>query len=121
MRRKAKTPWILGGKGMKDKRYYSFEDVAINEFGMKPRKKTINDRDRLRKQQEKYLGICPYCKQPCAYIPDTNVIACQNEKCNGKKITITNDDGTEKVMYEPYVRVKDYGAEVGIRLFGKDE
>ena len=106
---------------MNKKKYYSFEEVAINEFGMKPRKNVTSDEGKLKKMQEKYLGTCPYCKEPCSYISGTNVVACQNEKCKGKKITITNDDGTEKVIYEPYVRVKDCGAEVGIRLFGKDD
>lgn len=102
---------------MKKERYYSFEDVAINEFGMKPSKKITNDKERLKKQQEKYLGACPYCKEPCTYIEGTNVIACTNEKCKGKKITF--EDGT--VIYEPFVKVKQCGAEVGIRLFGKDD
>lgn len=106
---------------MKDKRYYSFEDVAIKEFGMKPTKKTSNDQDKLKKQQEKYLGVCPYCKEPCSYVEDTNAVACRNEKCKGKKIVLKNDDGTDKVIYEPYVKVKQCGAEVGTRLFGKDE
>lgn len=106
---------------MKDKRYYSFEDVAINEFGMKPSKKVTNDQDKLKKQQEKYLGVCPYCKEPCSYVEGTNAIACRNEKCKGKKIVIKEDDGTEKVIYEPYVKIKQCGAEVGTRLFGKDE
>lgn len=106
---------------MKKERYYSFEDVAIKEFGMKPSKNTTNDKEKLKKQQEKYLGTCPYCKEPCTYIEGTNVVACQNEKCKGKKIVLKNEDGTDKVIYEPYVRVKQCGAEVGTRLFGKDE
>ena len=78
---------------MKKERYYSFEDVAINEFGMKPSKKITNDKERLKKQQEKYLGTCPFCKEPCTYIESTNVVVCQNEKCKGKKIVLKNEDG----------------------------
>ena len=33
---------------------------------------------------------------------------------------LKNEDGTDKVVYEPYVKVKQCGAEVGTRLFGEE-
>lgn len=97
--------------------YYSFDEVAQEVFGMKPLKKQTNDKDRLKKQQEKYLGTCPFCKEPCAYVEGTNIVACVNPKCKGRKISTTNDDGSETVVYESYYRIKSCGAEVGTGLF----
>jgi hypothetical protein len=75
-----------GEKGyMKTKTYYSFDEIGQDLFGLKPFKRVTNDKQKLASQQEKFLGTCPFCKQPLHYVFGTNVLACNNEKCKGKK------------------------------------
>lgn len=81
--------------------YHSFEEVAQEVFGLKPYKRVTKDKQKLAAQREKFLGTCPYCKQPLHYVYGTNVVVCNNEDCKGK--TIKFEDGT--VMYKPYSRI----------------
>ena len=103
---------------MKTRTYRSFTDYAKGEFNSKPLTGRTNDKQKLESQREKFVGVCPFCKQPNKFIYGTNIVACVNEKCNGKKITVANDDGTESVRYIPYTRIlSDKSMEIGNTLF----
>lgn len=103
---------------MNTRTYYSFADYAESEFKSKPLTGRTRDMQKLKAQREKFLGICPYCKCPNKFIYGTNVIACANEKCEGKTISITNDDGTETVKHIPFTKLlSEKGMEIGNVLF----
>lgn len=87
------------------KRYYSFDEIGQELFGLKPYKRVTKDKQKLAEQRSKFLGTCPYCKQPLHYVYGTNVVACDNPDCRGKKTVIKEEDGTEKVSYKPFVRI----------------
>ena len=100
-------------------RYTSLE--ALREgFGLKPIKKKTNDSEKLKAQQEKFVGTCRVCKKPLTWIEGTNVCACQNPECKGIKMTSTNEDGTERVWYIPVTRIlNEKGLEIAERLFAE--
>lgn len=98
--------------------YYSFDEIGQELFGLLPQKKVTNDKKKLESQREKFLGTCPYCKQPTSYVYGTNTIVCKNEKCRGKKIINKSDDGTEFVEYKPYIKIlSDKGLAIGTNIF----
>lgn len=97
--------------------YHSFDEIGQELFNLKPYKRVTNDKQKLASQQEKFLGTCPYCKQPLKYIYGTNVLACANEKCRGKKISITEEDG-ENYIYRPYYKMmSEKGLAIGTTIF----
>ena len=103
---------------MKTRIYHSFAEWAEGEYNAKPMTGRTRDKQKLESQRAKFLGICPFCKQPNKFIYGTNIIACVNPKCEGKKITITNDDGTETIKYIPYTKIlSEKGMEIGNVLF----
>ena len=103
---------------MKKKIYHSFAEYAEGEHDAKPMSGRTKAVQKLKSQREKFVGTCPYCKQLNKFIYGTNIVACVNEKCNGKTITLTNDDGTEYVKHIPYTRLlSDKGMEIGNILF----
>ena len=98
--------------------YYSFDEIGQELFGLKPYKRVTNDKQKLESQKEKFLGTCPYCKQPTVYIYGTNALVCQNESCKGKKIVKKFDDGTEMVEYKPFIKIlSDKRADIGMTIF----
>lgn len=98
--------------------YYSFDELGQEVFGLKPLKQVTNDKQKLESQREKFLGTCPFCKEPLTYIFETNILACQNENCKGKKITIKNKDGEEQDIYKPYYKMlSNKGSKIGTILF----
>lgn len=100
------------------KRYYSFDEIGQELFNLKPYKRVTKDKQKLAAQQEKFLGTCPYCKQPLKYIYGTNILICANEECKGKKVSISKEDGEEKVVYKPFFKMlSDKGAEIGTTIF----
>ena len=100
--------------------YHSFAEWAEAEYDIKPKKKVTKDKQKLSAQREKFVGTCPYCKQPCEYIYGTNVIACTNEECKGKKVSSKGKDGEDRVVYKPFFRLlSDKGAEIGGNLFSE--
>ena len=101
------------------KTYYSFEDLAVAEFGLKPTRRVTRDKQKLAAQREKFLGVCPYCKKPLHYSYGTNVVSCVNEKCKGKKVISKDEDGNEDVAYKPYFRILqgDNSSIIGTTLF----
>ena len=101
------------------KTYYSFEDLAVAEFGLKPTRRVTRDKQKLASQRKKFLGVCPYCKEPLHYSYGTNVVSCVNEKCKGKKMITQNEDGSEEITYRPYFRILqgDNSSVIGTTLF----
>ena len=100
------------------KTYYSFDEIGQELFGLKPYKRVTRDKQKLESQRTKFLGTCPYCKQPLKYVYGTNVLACDNADCKGKKYTITGEDGEEKVVYKPFFKIlSDKGLEIGSTIF----
>lgn len=105
-------------KELNGKIYYSFDELGQEVFGLKPYKRVTNDKQKLAAQKEKFLGVCPFCKEPLNYVYETNIVACRNEKCRGKKITYKNKDGEEVITYKPYYRMlSGNGSEIGTILF----
>ena len=102
----------------KEKTYYSFDEIAVEEFGMKPMRYQTNDKQKLEAQREKFVGVCPYCKQPASFVANTNVLTCTNPQCKGKKVTF--EDGT--VTYIPYNKLlSSHSMEIGVHLFEEKE
>lgn len=94
--------------------YYSFDEIGQELFGLKPYKRVTNDKQKLASQKEKFLGTCPYCKQPLKYVYGTNVLACENEKCRGKRVKF--EDGTE--ISKPFFKIlSDKGMDIGTTIF----
>ncbi len=40
---------------------------------------------RLQIAQERFLGICPYCKAGLKKVEDVNILRCENPNCKGVK------------------------------------
>lgn len=101
--------------------YYSFEDLAVNEFGMKPLNKRTKNTQKLEMQREQFEGVCIYCKQRARYVPGTNIVACINPECKGKKIVVKGDPATDEpdyVKYIPFVRIlNDNAAKIADTIF----
>ena len=99
------------------KTYYSFDEIGQELFGLKPYKKVTRDKQKLESQREKFLGTCPYCKQPLKYVYGTNVLVCENEDCRGKKTTVNEED-----IYRPYYKIlSDKGCVIGTTIFEEKE
>ena len=76
------------------------------------------DKQKLTSQREKFLGTCPHCKQPLKYVYGTNILSCENPECKGKKVSISKEDGEEKIVYKPYFKLlSDKGLEIGTTIF----
>lgn len=100
------------------KRYYSFDEIGQELFGLKPYKRVTKDKQKLAAQREKFLGVCPHCKHPLKYVYGTNILSCENPECKGKKVSITKEDGEEKVIYKPFYKIlSDKGLEIGTTIF----
>lgn len=98
--------------------YTSLEELRT-AFGLKPVSRKTNNVEKLKAQQEKFLGTCRVCKQPLVKIANANVLCCQNPECKGIKMTSKNEeDGTDKVWYIPVTRVLDEkGSRIAENLF----
>ena len=98
--------------------YYSFDEIGQELFGLKPQNRVTKDNQKLESQRKKFLGTCPYCKEPLHYSYGTNIVSCTNENCKGKVITF--EDGTE--IYKPYYRIlSDKGSLIGSVIFDEKE
>ena len=99
--------------------HYTSLEALREGFGLSPVVRRTKDENKLKAQQEKFLGVCKVCKQPMSLIDGCNVLACKNETCKGIKMTSKNEeDGTEKVWYIPVTRVLDEkGATIAHNLF----
>lgn len=98
--------------------YTSLEELRTN-YGLKPIKKKTNDEEKLKAQQNKFVGKCRVCGQNLSWIEGTNTLACQNPACKGVRMSSKNEeDGTEKVWYIPVTRIlNDQGMEIAMNLF----
>ena len=97
--------------------YSSFEEMRA-AWGLAPVVRRTKDENKLKTQQEKFLGICKVCKQPLSIVNNSNVLCCKNPECKGVKMTGTNEDGTEKIWFVPVTRVlDDRGFEIAMNLF----
>lgn len=102
--------------------YYSFDEIGQELFGMKPYTRVTKDKQKLAAQQEKFLGTCPYCGEKLKYIYGTNVLACVNEDCRGKKYTTTDENGEEVTVYRSYHKIlSDKGLMIGTTIFDEKE
>lgn len=97
---------------MSKKTYYSFDEIGRELFGLKPYKRVTKDKQKLEAQRTKFLGTCPYCKQPLSYVYGTNVLVCKNEECKGKK---TTNEGSESKPF--FKMLSDKGLEIGTTIF----
>lgn len=98
--------------------HYSSLEELRKGFGLKPIKRKTDDAEKLKAQQEKFLGTCRVCKKPLVWITGTNICACQNENCKGTPMKGTNEDGSEKIWYVPVTRILDVkGFEIAMNLF----
>lgn len=105
-------------KQFSGKTYYSFDEIGEELFGLKPHRRVTKDKEKLKSQQEKFLGTCPFCKEPLRYVYGTNILACGNEKCKGKKIS-NNEDGD---VYKPYYKIlSDKGLAIGTTIFDEKD
>ena len=105
------------------KRWYSFDDIGQELFGLKPQRRVTRDKNKLEDQRSKFVGTCPHCGQPLHYVYGTNVVVCDNEDCKGKKVVIKNSDGSEEIFYKPYSRILngENSTEIGMVLFDEKE
>lgn len=98
-------------------RYTSLEDLRKG-FGLKPVRKKTTDANKLKDQQERFVGKCKVCGEKLTWVEGTNVLACKNENCKGIRMSSINEDGEEKVWYIPVVRRLDEdGLRIAERLF----
>ena len=96
----------------------TINDFAKEYFGIEPPSFRTKDENKLKKQREKLLGICPVCKQPMTYVSGTNIISCTNPKCRGKEYKVTLKDGTEITKSEPINRLlSDKTADIADTIF----
>lgn len=75
---------------------------ALEKAGKSVKKeffKRTKDEQRLKKQREKFLGTCKFCKQPMTWVKGSNILVCNNEKCEG--LVVKDKDGIvlEKIPY----------------------
>lgn len=105
-------------KGKNCTEHYTSFDELREGFKLPPIKKRTSDAEKLKVQQEKFLGTCKVCKSQLSLIKGTNVLACQNPNCSGVKMTSTDEEGNEKVWYIPVSRMlNSKGLEIGLNLF----
>lgn len=100
-------------------RYTSLEALRT-AFGLQPISRKTKDAEKLKAQQEKFLGTCRVCKHPLVWIESTNICACQNPDCKGIRMSSKNEeDDSEKVWHIPVTRMLDSkGLEIAENLFG---
>ena len=104
------------------KTYYSFDEIGQELFGLKPHSRVTRDKQKLESQRTKFLGQCPFCKQPLKYVYGTNILACENKDCRGKKITITDENGEEQIIYKPFYKMlSGNGLTIGSVIFEEKE
>lgn len=83
-------------------------------FGLKPLKHKTADDDKLKKQQEQFLGKCKVCGEPLSYIKNTNILACTNPQCKG--ITVKGKSDSDVKI--PVMRLlNEKGGEIAYSLF----
>lgn len=103
-------------------KYESFQELCQDYYHMKPTTKTTKDPEKLKSQQEKFLGRhkCKACGELMTWIPGTSTMVCKNEKCKGIKISRTDNEGNEIISYVPsYDLLDTLGFEIAQNIFGE--
>lgn len=98
-------------------RYFSFDELP---FPKKKHKKNNKKIDELRERFEK-RHKCIVCEQPMTWVEGTNVMACRNPECKGKKVEKVLPDETVKIEYKPYYHTLDAkGVLIAETLYSED-
>lgn len=98
--------------------YSSFEELA-RAYGLKPVSKQTSDKNKLKKQQEKFCekNKCKACGKPMNFVTG-NVMACQNPECKGIKQERIDNEGNKIIIYLPsYNLLNDRSAEIANNIF----
>ena len=66
-------------------RYFSFNEVAKEVFGLPPVEKTVRNESKKKEYQDKITKshMCKTCKHPLVYMGG-NVMCCANPECTAK-------------------------------------
>lgn len=99
--------------------YSSFEELA-KAYGIPPVKKKTSDKDKLKKQQEKFCERhkCRGCGQPMEFLHGSNTMICKNPSCKGIKIERLDAEGNTFVSYLPSYDILDSkGADIANNIF----
>lgn len=99
--------------------FSSFEELAA-AWKIKPASKVTKDKDKLKAQQERFVGRhkCKACGEPMIWVTGTSAMTCNNPACKGIKITRENDDGTKSVSYiTSYDLLDETGMEIAENIF----
>lgn len=66
-------------------RYFSFDEVAKEVFGLSPVEKTVRNESKKKEYQDKFTKshMCKTCKRPLVYMGG-NVMCCTNPECTAK-------------------------------------
>lgn len=78
---------------------------ALQKAGKSAKKefsKRTKDEQKLKKQRERLLGTCKFCKQPLIWVKGSNVLVCKN--CVG---TVVRDKDGKVVETIPFTRLLD--------------
>lgn len=103
-------------------KYESFQELCKDYYHMKPVTKVTKDADKLKSQQEKFVGRhkCKACGEPMTFISSTSVMTCRNPECKGIKFVRKDKDGNDVVSYIPsYDLLDENGAEIANNIFGE--
>ena len=93
-------------------RYFSFAELPTSNN--KPKTK-LNEE--LKTKFEK-RHTCRVCKKPMTYLAGTNICACQNPDCKGRKVKVQQIDGTEIEEYRPcFHTIDDIGVSIASKIY----
>lgn len=94
--------------------------IKIREvFGCKPLTKKTPDKNKLKKQKEKFTDkyVCPYCNNKMTWISDTNLMVCQNPECSGNELK--KSDGTVFRTDPSFVTLSHRGESIASTLLSE--
>lgn len=79
-------------KEKKGIRYFGFDEVAKEVYGLNPEDGVIHNKQKQQEYQEKFRKnhLCRVCKQPMVYIGG-NVLCCKNESCKDKNYILLDE------------------------------
>ena len=73
-------------------RYFGFDEVAQEVYGLKPATKQIQNAGKRKDMQQKFekFNTCKSCGQTMAYVGG-NVVCCQNPDCKKKPFRLLDE------------------------------
>lgn len=79
-------------KEKKGIRYFGFNEVAKEVYGLSSENGVIKNKQKQQEYQDKFRKnhICKSCKQPMVYIGG-NILCCKNENCKDKNFILLDD------------------------------